>query len=152
MPYAKPDDVREALVAEGRDAAGGTAAALSDEALQDAITEATAEVNGRVKGDPYPDPAPPLIAAVTRDIAAYLATLTFRKGNPLPPDHPVRLRYMRAEQLLGEIAKGNVDLPDSPSGPVKSRASVFNPYEGSLWDLETLGIGVDNRALPPWNL
>jgi phage gp36-like protein len=141
MPYATADSVREALVAEGRDAAGGTAASLSDEALQDAITEATAEVNGRVKGDPYPDPAPPLIAAVTRDIAAYLATLTFRRGNPLPPDHPVRLRYNRAEQLLERIGQGKIDLPDTPSGPVSSRATVVNFYDGDLFTLEDLGLG-----------
>lgn len=151
MAYTTPAAVREALSPEGSDQTGATAAALSDGALNSQIADVTAEIDATVSGAPFADNAVPrIISVVARDIAAYLATLTARKNVQLPADHPVRLRYERARGILAIAAKGQLDLTDDPetSG---SEPQVVNPYEGDLFDLEALGLGLSDRVLPPWN-
>src|SRR3954463_10997354 len=129
MSYATPATVREALAPEG-DTGAATAAALTDEQLSDAIAEAQSEVDARLAQAPFADGSVPgVVSSITRDVAAYLATLTHRRGNPLPSDHPVALRYLRAEQLLGQGAAGNLEL-GGDAGSGSSEAQVANPYEG----------------------
>lgn len=148
MSYATPETVRQALSPEG-DTSSATAASLTDEQLNDAISEATAEIDSMVKGAPFADNAvPTVVSAIARDVAAYLATLSLRKNVEVPNDHPVALRYKRAEALLAAAAKGQLDL----SGQAESTDGepfAINPYSGNLWDLDTLGIG-PSRDLPPW--
>lgn len=144
MAYATPQTVRQALSPDGTNAPG-TAASLSDAQILDAISEATTELDGRLAARykvPFPDPAPALIQAVVRDIAAYLATLTYRKGNPLLPDDPVRLRYSRASSMLTDIAAGKVELPAGGITVPETggHAAVVNPYEGDLFELRDLGL------------
>jgi phage gp36-like protein len=146
--YCTVDEVKRALRPDEESKASATAANLSDSQLQDAITEATNEINAVVAGAPFTAPFPPIVATLTRDIAAYLATLAYRKGNPLPDDHPARLRYARAEMLLDKAAAGKLDLTldvEAPGG----EPAVENPYEGDLFTLEGMGIG-PGRDLPPW--
>jgi phage gp36-like protein len=150
MAYTSATDVREALTAEGTDQTGATAASLSDDALNDAIAEATSEIDARVSGAPFAEPEPAIISAIARDVAAYLATLTHRRGNPLAPEHPVALRYRRAQMLLDQAAAGKLDLTTDPES-VGLVAHVENPYEGELFPLEALSLGVGDRYLPPWN-
>lgn len=138
MPYATPTTVREALAPEG-DSTQATAAGLNNAQLSDAIVEATSEVDARLAPAPFADPVPAIVAAITRDIAAYLATLTHRRGNPLPQGHPVLLRYQRAEQLLGQGAAGNLELGEIPTEG--SEVQVATQFEGSLWTLDGEGIG-----------
>jgi phage gp36-like protein len=140
MAYATPADVRDALAPSG-DTSAASAAALDDGQLNDAIREATTEVDARVDGAPWDDgEVPKLINDIVRDIAGYLATLTHRKGSPLPAEHPVRLRYVRARELLVELAAGRIEL--EPDGELTStEATVVNPYEGDMWDLNDLGLG-----------
>lgn len=147
MAYATPATVREALAPEGDNA--GTAAALSDGQLNDAITEATSEIDSTIPGAPFTGTVPAVVSSIARDVAAYLASLTYRKGLELPSDHPVALRYARAEMLLAKAAKGQLDL----SGEAESltlEVGVANAYEGDLFTLEDFGIGVSDRFLPPW--
>lgn len=125
----------------GSDTTNATAATLSDGELQESIDEATAQVNGKARGAPYGDPAPPLIVQVTRDLAAYFATLTHRRTQPLPADHPIALRYAAASRMLDGMQKGTVELPVPPAGSVEASA-VVNPFDGDLFPLESVGLGV----------
>lgn len=133
--YTDPDGVRSVL-ADSSDP--GTAAALEDWQLYAAIQDAQAEVDARVPGAP-PATVPPLLVNLTRDIAAYLATLTHRKGDPIASDDPVRLRYQRAQQILTDISAGRIELSGAPDSTAD--VAVVNPYEGALWDLRDLELG-----------
>jgi hypothetical protein len=147
--YATPQQVRTALAPDD-DTSGGTAASLSDSQLIDALVEATNEIDAMVAGAPFSAPVPRLIVSLDRDIGAYLATLAYRKGNPLPPEHPVALRYSRAEMLLAKATRGELDLSEDSEVEAGGDVAVVNQYEGDLFSLDSEGIGADNRALPPW--
>lgn len=148
--YATVNDVREALAPEGDFDNTATAASLSDAQLTDALVEASSEIDGTVRGAPFAaDAIPAIIQAIARDVAAYLATLTHRKGVELPADHPVALRYKRAESLLAAGASGKLDLTQD-SETVGGEAVAVNAYEGDLFSLECMGIG-PGECLPPWN-
>lgn len=136
MPYATASEVRGVLAPGGADPS--TATTLDDAGLNQAIAEATAEVDARLRGAPFPDPAPDVVRTVTRDIAAYLATLVHRRGVPLNIDDPIRLRFQWARDLLAALAAGKAELPSAPGeGPV---ASVVNLYEGTLFTPTDLGL------------
>jgi phage gp36-like protein len=163
VAYTTPDEVR-AVLSAGGSADTNSAAGLSDELLLGAITDARVEIDARIAvrypspfDDPDasdPKPVPPLVARVNRDIAAYLATLTFLRGAPLSADSPVALRYVASQNLLGGIAKGTVtlDLPggreeDQPAENVNGGATVVNTYDGSMFTAAGFGIG---RAIGPF--
>lgn len=142
MAYATVEQVRLALSPDGSsDPTLGTAASLEDAQLEDAIGEAASEVDGKLAGRytvPF-DPVPGLVTGWTRDIAAFLATLTYRRGTPLSPDDPVRLRYLRAKDMLDQASKGLVDLVGVADGTATSAAepTVVNPYDGVLFPLDS---------------
>lgn len=143
MAYASPDDVRSVL-APGRDTDASTAASMSDGDLQAALDDAATEIDSRLRGrvaTPL-DPVPGIAKDVNRDIAAYLATLTFRRGDPLPPEDPVRLRYMRATGLLDRLAKGEIEIAETPA----SEAAVVNSYDGELFSERSQGLVADSRG------
>lgn len=146
MPYTDPTDLRLAL-APGGALNPATAASLTDAELADAIAEAEQEVDGRLAARyavPFPDGSvPPLVAQITRDLASFKATLVHRKGDPLPADHPVRLRHDHAQALLRQLVRGEIDLPgvDEAVGALR-QAAVVNPYEGALFGLSDFGLGV----------
>jgi hypothetical protein len=149
--YASVNDVREALAPEGDFNNTATAASLSDAQLTDSLVEASSEVDAKVKGAPFTTPTlPPIVQSITRDVAAYKATLTHRKGLELPPTHPVALRFAWAENMLTLATQGKLDLSQDTEGTAGDVA-VANGYEGDLFTLEGEGIGVDTRVLPPWN-
>lgn len=135
MAYVTASDVTTVL--------GPTSAAATQPSsvMADAIAEAQAEVDGRL-GERYPipftEPVPQPVYAVTRDIAAYLAVLTARNGDPLAPGEPIVLRYTRAQNLLNLMATGAVKLPADPGKPPiidSGAAIVVNPYAGELFGL-----------------
>lgn len=139
MTYTDPGTVRVALSPDGDDTDTGTAASMSDNDLNAAIQQADDEIDGKLFGQyvvPFTD-TPPLVANIATTIAAYLATLTFRRGNPIDPNDPVRLRYNMAETALAQIMSGaitliDVDVPPSPSAggaPV-----VVNVLAGPLFN------------------
>lgn len=152
MIYATVNDVREALAPEGNFSDQATAASLTDNQITDALVEATSEIDAAVKGAPFASNAiPAIVQAICRDVAAYLATLTHRKGLELPAEHPVALRYKRAEALLAAAAAGKLDLSAPAAGEeAAGGVAVVNPYEGDLFTLESQGLGIDQRALPRW--
>jgi phage gp36-like protein len=144
--YTTPNGVRLILAAEGN-TDPSTAASLSDEELQEAIDEGAVEINARLGSRysvPFAGAVPSLIEKMNRDIAAFMANLVFRRGNPVDVDDPVRLRYNRARDLLNQLAKGEVELLGA-SGPIaasSSEVAVENVlYDGNLFALEDFDLG-----------
>lgn len=94
---------------------------MDDDAIELQIRDAQTEVDGRLRGR-YSVPfgswpgCPELIHNVVVDTAAYLATLTYRRGKDLTPNDPIVLRYNRARDLLKCIANGDVDLDTGGDG------------------------------------
>lgn len=150
MPYTDPETVRTILAPDGSTGLG-SAASMSDAGIQQAIDEATSEIDGRLAvryTTPFDHdslPVPALIATIARDNAAYLATLTYRQGDPLPPGHPILLRYQRSSTLLAQIGTGVVSLdviPDPPPELDSGTATVINPNgDDVMFTMEGLGIG-----------
>jgi len=146
MAYTDASEVRKILHPDADQTDIGTAASLSDDQLGEAIEEADQEVDGAL-GSLYTTPfvpTPPLIARLSRDIAAFLATLTHRKTNPMDRDDPVRLRYDRAQQILGQAREGQFDVSDVAPVSMERESAVVNPLYGdiSLFSLGDFGLGV----------
>jgi phage gp36-like protein len=143
--YTTPNGVRLILAPEGNPDPS-TAAGLSDVELQEAIDEGASEINARLGSRysvPFAGAVPTLIEKLNRDIAAYLANLVYRRGDPLDVDDPVRLRYNRARDLLNQLAKGEVSLLGE-AGIVEgegAEAFVVNPYDGNLFVLDDFSLG-----------
>lgn len=96
----------------------GTAASLSQEHIEDAIAEATSRVNTRLAGRyevPFDPTVPVEVGYITRDIAMWLAYLTYREVRDLNTElDPVHLRYRSAEAILLDLQNGKTSLPDVP--------------------------------------
>lgn len=153
--YCTVSDVRNAL-APGGDASrpGGTAASLTDEQLVDAIREADTVIDlhlssrytiplDEVEGEAT-TVAPQPVRFWSRNIAAYLATLTFSRNRNIPVDEPVRLRYDQTMQYLVAVRDGRSDLNLPPVAPNTgpSDVEVINAYEGTLFGADDFHIGV----------
>ena len=160
--YCTVFDVRTALTPgasqSGTSGKAATAASLADWQIEDAIAEATGTVSSMlsryavteteqqvitgidVDGDPTTAPdtvAPYPVRAWTRNIAAYLATLTFKQNQDLKEDDPVRLRYIMTMGQLQAVHDGALDIPDlEPSEEVNQGVHVENTYEGQLFSPE----------------
>jgi phage gp36-like protein len=156
--YCAPSDVRNALAPDGASGGTNTAADLDDPSIIDAINEASSVVDSYVSG-PYDtsigDVIPTVISFWTRDIAAYYATLTWRKSKDLTPQDPVTLRYQAALAGLEGIAAGTVSIPmpqdvgeqadvEVPVGmqtPLPWGNQLFN-----WWDFDLTGYGASGRG------
>jgi len=147
--YVTASDVRAVLARDTStpEAMQGTAASLPDTDVTAAIVSAQAQVDGRLSAryaTPFPDPAPQLVADITRDIAAYLCDLTYRQGLDYESDRdPVILRYQQALGQLQMIASGDIDLPVVP-GTTESGGLMraVNRYDGDLFRMDDFGLGV----------
>jgi phage gp36-like protein len=129
MPYSTVRDVRLALTpdtpeeGDGPAYAADTAASLSDAHLADAIREADGRIDYYL-GTRYAVPvefngeiAPEPLRSWSRNIAAYLANLVFRRHKDLPADDPVRLRYTDTMSALVAVQESKTDLPFDPIPP-----------------------------------
>lgn len=151
LHYTTRTQLREALSPGGDPDDPGSASSLDDDTLDLAIREAQSEVDAKVPGAPFTRTVPDVVATITRDIAAYLATMTHRRGEPMTVDDPVRLRYGRAKGLLDDLAKGAASVGSEGGADASGEASVVNPYDGALWQLDDLGLGpAPNRVGRPW--
>ena len=164
--YCTVADVRNALT-PGGDASrpGGTAASLEDPQIEDAIREADGIIDMHLSLR-YKVPMLELSEILTddndvevtvtyivgqqparywsRNIAAYLATLTFSRNRNMPEDEPVRLRYNQTMAQLIAVRDGRANLPfPAPDGesPAGSDIGVFNQYEGTLFGPSDFHIG-----------
>lgn len=160
--YTTPAAV-QLVLARDRDQYESTAASLSTPQLEEAIKSAEAEVNSRMALQyvvPFaatPD-TPPLIAEITRDIAAFMADLNYRQDTDYTSDNePMLLRHRRAQGLLEMLVAGSIVLvgvevntpPESLSG---SNAKAFNSYQGDLFNLDDFDLGPysGTRQYPPY--
>ena len=160
--YCTVFDVRAALTPgasqSGTSNAKATAASLADWQIEDAIAEATGTVKSLlsrytiteteqqvatgIDGDGAPILAPGQVAAYpirawTRNIAAYLATMTFKQNQDIKEDDPVRLRYIMTMGQLQAVHDGSLDIPGlEPSEEVDQGVHVENTYEGKLFGPE----------------
>jgi phage gp36-like protein len=146
--YSSPADVRNALTPGADDADQTTAASFADAQIEDAIKEADGNIDTYLSGkygiptDPDATPADSVaiypVRAWSRDIAAYLVTLTYRKSKDLQPDDPIRLRFLWVIGILEKIAEGILtpNLPQPPAPPDgygPQGAFVYNQYSGKLF-------------------
>jgi phage gp36-like protein len=146
MPYCTPEDVRGALGPLVLDKSR-TAQELTDGELANAIASSQTIVDGYT-GTSYSDGSVPgLVKTLTQDIAAYYATLTYRRGKALTADDPVTLRYAAAITMLGDIVSGVITLdPDDGSDDgddSPSDISIQNTQFGPLF-------GPSDFALDEW--
>lgn len=138
--YATPDQLKDRLSPRNKQTDGQSAAQLTDPELAEAIERAQSEVDARLAGryfvpfDGIPPGAgvaqtvPALVVDIVLDIAAWHATLDYRRGTPVTADDPSRLRANAAETLLGQIAAGqSVLIGAAGSTPVAS-TDVSDPY------------------------
>lgn len=153
--YSSVEDVRNALTPGADSDDASTAAGLEDEQLNDSISEADAIIDAWIAGtvkipsvidDDHPDGVAPYpVRYYSRNIAAWLATLTFKRNKDVPPDDPVRLRYIETMKLLERIASGDFVLPNPPFEPTDDGGAgggeVFNQYEGTLFGPSDFNLG-----------
>lgn len=142
--YITADDVR-ATVRGSPSAAGdsGTAAELDDATIEKAIAAQQAIVEAYARTRWPDDQAPDLVKSLVRDLAAYDATLVYRRSKDLSQFDPIYLRYQEARQILTDIAAGRVQVepdPDEPGTGEGGRATVINPYAGRLFDRSDVGL------------
>jgi phage gp36-like protein len=97
------------LILDSTDAGTGTAAQLSDEQLEMAITAASDRVSLYANAE-FTDPVPSLITSLTLDLAAWWATTYYLKQKEMPATNPVQLRYTEAVKVLEAARKGEVNL------------------------------------------
>ena len=159
--YSTVTDVRNALAPGGQWT--GTAATLEDPEIEDAIRQADSRIHSYLRlryeipvemveqGDP-PQPhevAPAPVRYWSRDIAAYLATLTFKRNKDVSPDDPVRLRHNAAMSELTDARKGVITLPFPPPVPDDSSVTVVNQYVGRLFGPEDFDLTHAGHARRP---
>lgn len=153
MAYSTTNMVRQALfpTVDGSSpapATSHTAADLSDQQLVDAIAEADSTIDGYLagiydtpvapanpNGDPLLPPTP--ILYWSRNIAAYLATLTKRQNQNVDATNPVYLRYVQTMQALVAVAAGTfklgiAQLDGSGPGNIVSGGAI-NQYGPTLF-------------------
>lgn len=160
--YCAPFDVRNALTPGAVTGGNDTASSLTDEQILDAIAEADARISTYLPAGytvpmvdttiPVVGSEPPATSNVrvahnvfrfwSRDIAAYLATLTFKRNKDVSENDPVRLRYNAAMTDLTAVAKGQLQLPpdDDATDDGEGEVSVYNQYEGQMFGLDDFGL------------
>jgi len=125
--YATIDDLR--LTMDGTDSGTGTASQLTDAQLTLALTAASNRVSvyaGNVYDGSSPQATPPdIFHDLTLDLAAFWATVTYRKSKALAPDDPVRLRYNDAQQILNNVRDGKLRLDVQIPGDVGQEVGVI---------------------------
>lgn len=157
MSYTDPTKIRQLLDPAGN-AGSGSAASLEDPILQGAADRASSEVNSRLGGRyrvPFPAPYPDLVVRIATDLAAYDATLSFYGSTDITDTDPVVRRYKESMQLLIDISAGRADLflgesDVDPPQELGGRASVRNPYTGSLFGPEDFGLRTQGGLTGWW--
>lgn len=135
MAYTTPSAVRLTLTADGDPTDPSTAAGLDDATLTGPCQQASDEVDARLSTRytvPF-DPVPTVVGSIATDIAAYLVTLTFRKGQPVETTDPVYLRYQRSLLFLKDITTGVAALPAQIAGPPQGEVVSANPVASNLF-------------------
>lgn len=172
MSYSSPSDVRQALAPGITDPTQpgppGTAASMTDAELNDAIGEADSRIDAML-GSRYAMPLTSnqggqpvaIINIMSRDMAAYFATLRWRRNKDLTPNDPVQLRYTDISGFLNRVATGqaslNLDVQAAGNPDDMGQAGApINPYDGALfgqgqdYDLRQPTFGWDQWVQERW--
>lgn len=163
--YCTKEDVQYALAPSGN--TQGTAWAATDEAYADAIIEAQGTIDAHVKGryniietelitDPPTVPvvtvAPAPVRQWTRDVAAYLLTLTYKRNVDMSENDPIRLRYQHVMSQLADVRSGVLDLPLPSATNGSDGLVVEEAYVGRLFTADDFLLGpVPNGMNGPFN-
>lgn len=144
MPYTTPSAVRFVLTADGDPSDPSSAAGFDDSMLTGPCQQASDEVDARLGGRytvPFdPNNTPTVVTDIATDIAAYLATLTFRGGQPVETTDPIYLRYLRALAFLKDITTGVATLPTPQAGAPLGEVVSANPTVGPLFGPEDFAL------------
>lgn len=146
--YSSVDDVRNALAPGGSTSDPSTPASIDEGEIVDAISEADGIINGYISSR-YTVPSDPVLVAVavspvrwwSRNIAAWLLTLTYRKQQDVGPDEPIRLRYDQTIAFLTQVRDGQMDLGSLAANDTATGDQVFveNLYQNKLFPTEPSG-------------
>ena len=132
MNYCSVVDVRNALAADGATSGTNTAADLDDASLTDAIAEASSIVDTYVGGPYAPvDSVPGMVIYWTRDVAAFLATCTFRRSKDFQTLDPVLLRYQFTISRMAGIFTGTTALPSS-------QMPTVDVFTGAVYNIDPI--------------
>jgi phage gp36-like protein len=165
--YCTPTDVRLALTPGASATDLETPSHFEDTQLEDAIAEADGVINTYI-GSWYTIPsviieleedpfeafvAPGPVRTWSRDIAAYLATLTFMKNKNVTEDDPVRQRYAMVMRMLTDIRdrKSYLDpevFPPNDANSNQQGVAIFNTYEGKLFGPQDFKLAPEGYANP----
>lgn len=149
MPYSTPADVRTAVASplnpdDEPITTTHTAADLPNTTLLDAIAEADATIDEYLSGG-YVTPVaevdsltPHPVDYWSRNIAAYLATLTHRKSKDIGDNDPIVRRYTATMGALTAIRdrKAFIKLPEIDAGTgsgAEGAGLALNQYTGLLF-------------------
>jgi phage gp36-like protein len=153
MAYSEAEDVRK-LILNGRRAEfrNETPNELDNDQIEFAIKDADAQIDlalARRYALPL-EVVPPVIEVLSINIAAYLATLTFRGSTPLSDSDPAVLRYERSRRTLGDIANGRVDIDAPEVLEDVAGQDVFNILSAPLFPTHpTFGREYAEGVIPP---
>lgn len=163
MAYTTPSAVRMVLSADGDASDPSSAAGLDDQTLAGPCQQASDEVDARLSTryvTPFPaNSTPTVVSSIATDIAAYLATLVYRKGQPVETTDPVYLRYTRSLSFLKDLTSGAAQLPavvavgpgevvvSNPTGTV----AMFGPDDYDLFPTPGSGrLSAERFAFNEW--
>lgn len=169
--YSTVFDVRNALTPGADSADSTTAAMLQDDQIEDAILEADAMIDTYLATG-YAVPTVDITRTVesvektftvgkgpfrwwSRDIAAYLATLTYRRNKDIAEEDPIRLRFAMVLTMLEGIKSGETTIPvddDGNLGQTGQDVFAYPYYEGNLFDTESFGLEKRNGWIPPHHM
>lgn len=165
--YCSTDDVVTAVTSFN---AGGTPGDIATDIVQAAVYQASAKVSAWTGIDWGTDsngntvPVPDIIQSITINIAAYYATLSYRKNKPVETNDPVLLRYNDSVADLKAVQEGMITPSPEPSGKpihapgrvINTQLRAFTPYDsgtrvtrGGYVTPEDYPAGY-NGAPPPW--
>lgn len=155
--YCEVSDVINAMTSYN---AAGTPAEIDPSIVQQAITQASAKVSGwtgsvwGIDSSGNVVPVPSLVQSITINIAAYYATLAYRKNKPLEANDPVLLRYQDAMTDLNAIQTGQISPSpydpsngeDYESGHVRN--TIPKVFDGDDYNADSDGFRLRVRRLP----
>lgn len=162
MPYSTPAMVRKALVATSDGSQPSeptnTAADFTDEQLADEIAGADSVINGYIGGR-YIVPVALIEGAVphpldylSRDIAAYTATLTKKGSLEFTDNNPIYRRYSQALAFLIAVGatKATLQIPRNDTGTATLGAGApINPNgQASLFGLRDFSLREEFGGFP----
>jgi hypothetical protein len=150
MTYAAPADIRNAVAPDGSFV--GTCAELDDEQLQTHLQRAEDLVNGYTDVRFSSGNVPGIVKDLEISLAAFYATLAYRKGKELSETHPVYLAYQDAQTTLKGIKAGSVNFEtptlDTDVSPQRRRPKVNNAWRNNaeMFGMEEFGIHVTSGS------